>query len=43
MNLFDVLAILALVCAMEARASSKRARIWDAIAELDDRKMDLEP
>lgn len=40
MTLFDALAILTLVCAMESRNCSKRADIWDAICELDGRKRD---
>jgi hypothetical protein len=43
MTLFDVLAILALAAAMEARNCMKQAKIWDAIVELYDRKLDVEP
>ena len=43
MTLIDVLAIIALACAMESRNCAKRAKIWDAICEIDDRKLDKEP
>lgn len=43
MTLFDVLAILALACAMEARNCMKREKIWNAIIDLDERKLDAEP
>lgn len=43
MTFFDVLAILALACAMEARNCHKRAKIWEAICEIDERKLDIEP
>lgn len=38
MGLIDVIVLLALVCALEARNCSKRAKIWDALAELENRK-----
>ena len=43
MTLVDVLAVLALAFAMEARNCMKRAKIWDALAELDERKLEKKP
>lgn len=42
MTLIDVLIIASVLCFMEARACDKRAKIWDAIAEIKDRKLDKE-
>lgn len=43
MTLFDILMVAAVLCAMEARNCSKRAKIWDALADIEDRKLDKEP
>lgn len=38
MTIIDTIIIAAVFCLMEARNCSKRAKLWDAIAELEDRK-----
>jgi len=43
MTIIDALIIAAVLCLMESRACAKRAKIWDAIDELDNRKLDAEP
>jgi hypothetical protein len=42
MTLFDVLAVAAIFCLMEARNCAKREKIWKAIDDLDNRKLDRE-
>ena len=41
MTLFDGLIIAAVLCIMEARNCSKRAQLWDAIAEVEARKQSV--
>ena len=43
MTLLDALMIAAALCFMEARNCAKREKIWDAINEIDQRKLDAEP
>jgi len=37
MDLFSALIIAAVLCLIEARSCEKRAKIWDAIADLEQR------
>jgi hypothetical protein len=41
MSIFEAFIIAAVLCIMEARNCSKRAKLWDAIAELEARKQSL--
>jgi len=43
MTALDVLAVLALVFSMAAYFQNKISKLWDAIVELDSRKLDIEP
>lgn len=43
MTLIDALVIAAVLCLMENNNCRKREKIWRAINNLDNRKMDLEP
>ncbi len=41
MSLIDALIVGIVLCLMEARNCSKRAQIWDAIAEVEARKQSI--
>jgi len=41
MTILDVLIMAAVLCLMEVRNCLKRAKIWDAIAEVESRKQSL--
>lgn len=42
MTWVDVLIVLGLICALEVRNCMMRERLWNAICELDGRKIDKE-
>ena len=42
MTIPEALIIAAALCLIEARNCSKRAKIWDAIAELESRKQSID-
>ena len=41
MTIIEALIIAAVLCILEARNCSKRAKLWDALAELENRKQSV--